>query len=214
MQQIPDVVFVDVQVSGIRGQHAWHLIPVGNQFAVLVALDDAVAVAVRQARDGTPVAVFGQFLAGVVELVTAHEINDLVFAQGLFGQHGNVRPDKPDLNIRVLLFEAAGAGHVVLQAGRTGVHDDQFVIFGDGKDFGVGLVVRGRVYEFAAGDEGGGLRQPGGIPIRRDLALGLVARTGSAVEAVKRGRAEEKRFQHGGVSPYVAVQLQSAINLC
>ena len=191
MQQIPDEILGDVQMLGIRGQHGGHQIPIRNQLAVFGALNDPVVVAIRQARDRTPLAALGQFLAGVVELVTAHEINDLVFAQSLFGQDGDMRPDEAHFHVRVLLFEAAGAGHVVCQGRRTRVHDDEFVVFGDFEDVGVGLVVRGRVYEFAARHERGGLGQPRREPVGCDFALGLVARTGSAVETVERGRAEE-----------------------
>ena len=133
--------------------------------------------------------------------MAADEIHDAVFAQGLFRQDGNVRPDKSDLDIGVLRLELAGALHVVGEAGRTGVHHDEFVIFGDFENVVLCLTVRRGVNELAARNERGGLREPGRKPVRGNFSLGLVARTGAAIKSVERGRTEEQGFQHERNSP-------------
>ena len=85
-----------------------HGVPVGHQFAVFGALHEPVFVPVGEALDLAPGAALGQLLAGIVELVAADEINDLVFAQRLFRQHGDVRADEADFDVRVLRFESGG----------------------------------------------------------------------------------------------------------
>src|SRR5207245_10740112 len=47
--------------------------------------------------------------------------------------------------------------------------------------------------EAAAGHERRGLREPGRIPERADLAAGLIARAGAAVEALERWWMQEQR---------------------
>src|SRR5690606_2574083 len=55
-------------------------------------------------------------------------------------------------------------------------------------------VMRRRIEQAAAFDQGGGLCQPGGIPEGTNLPLRLVARASAAVEALPRGRIDEERF--------------------
>ena len=52
--------------------------------------------------------------------------------------------------------------------------------------------------EFAAGNEGRRLGQPGRVPERADLAPRLVARTRPAIEPVERRRVQEQGFHHAG----------------
>ncbi|CAM2845564.1 hypothetical protein BUGL105410_06085 [Burkholderia gladioli] len=73
--------------------------------------------------------------------------------------------------------------------------DHQLVVGGDLQRLRHRQIVGGRVEHAAAGHQGGGLGQPGGIPERADLALGLVARAGAAIEAVIGRRLQEQRLQ-------------------
>ena len=63
-------------------------------------------------------------------------------------------------------------------------------------DDSVPLAVRRRVDELAAFDERGGLREPGRIPERPDLAARLIARAGAAVEAFERWRLQKEGTHH------------------
>src|SRR5262249_10397818 len=50
--------------------------------------------------------------------------------------------------------------------------------------------------------ERGGLGEPGGIPERTNLALGLITGAGTAIEAVERGRVQEQSLHHQAASPF------------
>jgi len=58
-------------------------------------------------------------------------------------------------------------------------------IFRDLEALGDVDVVRRAIEELGAGNERGGLGEPGGIPIAGDFAPSLVARAGAAVETIK-----------------------------
>jgi 23S rRNA (uracil1939-C5)-methyltransferase len=57
-------------------------------------------------------------------------------------------------------------------------------------------MMRRSVHELAAWNHCGRLGQPRGEPVRGDLTLGLIARSGASVEPVIRGRAEKKGLFH------------------
>jgi len=54
-------------------------------------------------------------------------------------------------------------------------------------------------------DQGGGLREPGRIPERAHFAPRLVARAGTAVEAVERRRLKKQCSHHGPNPAYHAI---------
>ena len=70
--------------------------------------------------------------------------------------------------------------------------------FTSGSDVGEAEPVRRRVDQLGALDQRGGLRQPGRIPERLDLAPVLIARAGSAIEALERRRLQKQGLHHGG----------------
>ena len=74
---------------------------------------------------------------------------------------------------------------IATQGGRARVDDCEFVVARDAQDVVGGLVVRRCIHETRTFHECRGLGEPGGIPEGANLALGLVARAGAAVKAVK-----------------------------
>src|SRR5207248_5551660 len=84
---------------------------------------------------------------------------------------------------------------------RRGVEDGQFVFRGERQDLIELKPRRRRVNQLAVGQEGRRLSQPSRVPERADLALGLIARTGAAVEAVEGRRVQEQGLHHRTLSP-------------
>ena len=77
----------------------------------------------------------------------------------------------------------------------------QLVFPGDRQDL-IELEPRRRsVDQLAVGQEGRRLGEPGRVPERADLAFGLIARTGAAVEAVEGRRVQEEGLHHRTLSP-------------
>ena len=76
------------------------------------------------------------------------------------------------------------------------MHDDQVEVARGRRDIGELQAVRWRVDELAARDQRRRLGEPGRIPEGSDLAPRLVARTRAAVEAIERGRLQEKGTHH------------------
>jgi hypothetical protein len=78
--------------------------------------------------------------------------------------------DESNFRARLLILDGFGHLAIVLQRRRGGVDDDVIVILRDLEALLDTDVVRRAIEQFCAGDERSGLREPGGIPIARDLA--------------------------------------------
>ncbi len=198
MEQVPDEILLDSQVALVHVHHPRESVHVRNQFPIAV-VDDRVALAIGESADLGQGAVFGDFLARVIEFLTAHPVDGHRRLEGLGGQDGCVGADKSDLRLRAGGFDRLGHPAVVAQRGGRGVDDDVMVRAGLLKAFRDADPVRRTVQQPGLRHQRGRLRQPGGVPVAGDLASGLVARAGSSVEAVKAGRREEEGSAHAAV---------------
>ena len=71
------------------------------------------------------------------------------------------------------------------------MYDDEVVILRFIDSLLDGVVVRGRIEQARAGNHAGGIREPGRIPKRPDLAGGLISRTRASIEILVGRRVEE-----------------------
>ena len=88
--QVADEIFFDIEIAMVDGEDAGHGIPVVDQFALGIVVDLAVGVAPAEACDIGQGLVLREIEAGVIEFVTANEIDDRRFVHGLGGQDGDV----------------------------------------------------------------------------------------------------------------------------
>src|SRR5258706_3039129 len=102
--------------------------------------------------------------------------------------------DEADFGFRPVLFDGFRDFAIVFERRRRGVDDDVIVTFGLIEAFFDINPVRWAVHELRVGNQGGGLCQPGGIPITGYLTTGLIARTGAAIKTIEAGRAKEQGF--------------------
>src|SRR5262249_453345 len=121
--------------------------------------------------------------------------------QRLARLHGDVRADEAKHHLRVAALQRLRNLDVIEQGGRAGMDHRQLVAVRHAHHVVDGEVVGRGVDQLAAGDAGGGLGKPGGIPEGPDPAPRLVARAGPAIETLeRRGIQEESLFHHP--SPY------------
>ena len=92
---------------------------------------------------------------------------------------------KPIFDVRIDRLDHLGRLHVRFEGRRGGVHHHQLAVLELRNDVLEFQVVRRRIDQLRALDQGGRLRQPGRIPEGAHFALHLVASTGAAVEAVE-----------------------------
>ena len=196
MQQVADEVVLDLEVALVHVGDPRERVHVLDHLALLVVDDLAVGVAEGESVDGFNRAILGDFLAGEIELLAPDPVDGRRGFQCLGGQHRGVRADETDLRIRTLRLDGLGDLAVILQRGRAGVDDDVIVVLRDVEAFILADVVRRTIEELRAGDQGGGLREPGRIPIRSNFAPRLVARTGTTIKAIERGRRKEQSLAH------------------
>ncbi len=199
MLQVADEVVLDGQVALIDRGDERQIVHALEHRPVRVVGDGAAGVAVAQTRDRRPGPVLGHFLDGEVEFVAGDEVHHRAFDQAEVRLDRDLGPDQPGLEAGVLGLQRLDHLHVRLERRGGGVEHHQIVVLGDLDHLGQTLAMRRRVDQPAALDHGGGLGQPGGIPERLDLALGLVAGAGAAVETVERGSLEEKCAKHADI---------------
>ena len=108
--------------------------------------------------------------------------------------------DEADPQPRILPLERLGDADVVGERRRARVEHGQLVVARERRHVVEREARGGRVDEAAAGHERRGLREPGRIPERADLAAGLIARAGAAVEALERWWMQEERLEKSGHS--------------
>ncbi len=203
--QVADEVVVDLQVALVDRRHEGQLVHVLDHRALPVVFERAVRQAVGQAQDVLERLARGHVLAGVVELLAADEVDGLARAQRAARIDRGLGADHADHHIRLALLQFLGELGVGGERGRAGVDDDQFIVSGDIQRLLHGQAVGRCVEHPAARHQRGGLRQPGRVPERLDLALGLIARARAAVEAVEGRGLEEKGFFHSGLWGWMPV---------
>ncbi len=143
------------------------------------------ALAEAQAVDrfiGSP---FRDLLYGEVELLACNEVDRRGGVEALFRLDRDFGADQADLQPRVFVLQRFGDFDIGGEGGRRGVDHRQLVAAGQ-RQYLIELEPgRRSVDQSAARNQGSRLGQPGRVPERADLALGLVARSGAAVEAVE-----------------------------
>ena len=105
--------------------------------------------------------------------------------------------DHADLEIGIGRLQRADGLHVGGKRRRRGVQHHEIAVLDLRQDVGEAEPVRRRVDQLGALDQRGGLRQPGRIPERLDLAPVLIARAGSAIETLERRRLQKQGLHHG-----------------
>ncbi len=157
VHQVADEVVLDAEVAFVDFGDEGELVHVFQHGALLVVDDFVVGIAVGDAVDGGPGAVFGDFLDGEVEFIAGDEVDGGAALEGFGGLDGDLGADHADFEAGFGVFEGGGDFDVAGEAGGAGVHDDEVVLFGLVDD-GVHAEARGwGVDEFGAFDEGGGL---------------------------------------------------------
>ncbi len=193
MQERADEIILRHQVALVDRRHVGQLVHIVEDGAVAITdglaatlPGDAVSVGERPA--------IGDFLDGEVELAAGDKVDGVGRKGRCFGRDGHMRTDKPDQQGRVLAFQRFGDLHVGMEGRRAGVQHQQLILARQWADIVERQAARGCIDEAAAGHQGCGLRQPCWIPEGADLALGLIARAGAAIEAVEEGGFRNKVF--------------------
>ena len=182
--QVADEVFFDLEVPLIHIHHPGQLIHVLNQFPLWI-VNDLSIFAERQAGDIVERAPFGDFLACVVELLSAHPINDRRGQQSFFRQNRGMSSHEPNARGRLLRLDGLSHLAVILQRGRRGVNNHVLVVLRLGQTLLHVNIVRRAIEQLAARHQRRRLRQPSRIPIAGDFPAGLVPRAGAAVKTVE-----------------------------
>ena len=123
---------------------------------------------------------------GVVEFLAADEINFRAVAQRLLRQHAHVRSDKRNFDLGIGLLDGLRDPHVAWKARRRREEDEKFISLGDLNRLFRGNVMRRRIQQPRPFNHPGRISQPNRIPIGLDFTRSRPARTGAAVEALKR----------------------------
>ena len=197
VHQVADEIVFHPQMLGIDLGDEGQLVHVVQDRAVFVLDQRAAGVTVHDAVDFGERLALGDFLDGEVELIAGDEIDGFRAGERFFRLHGDLGADEADQDVRVLGLERFRHLHVVAEGGGGGVDDQQVVLFGVRQHIGHGQACRRRVDQGGVGHQSGGLGQPGREPEGFDLALGLVARTSTAVETVKGRRLQKQGLHHG-----------------
>src|SRR5437867_11762739 len=95
-----------------------------------------------------------------------------------------MRADKADASGRLLGLDRFSDFGVVAEGRRGGMDDYQVEVLRCLEALLNADAVRWAVHELAIGDQRRGLREPGRIPKRSHFALGLITRSGAAIEAI------------------------------
>ena len=190
IQQERDVVAGDIQVA---------LVSLGHPRQLVEILDG------RAFRDCGPLPVLAEAHAGqfverlafgvvrdlVIELAPHHEIDGRVAAAASFRLDGDRRPDEGHLQLRVGVLHHLRHFDVHVKAGSGGVEHQQFELLAHLDGLLDGDFVRRSVHHFAVGQHAGRIAEPHRVPIGFDLARSRPARTGAAIEPLKRRRIQK-----------------------
>ena len=160
-----------------------------------------LAVAEAQTVDRIEGAALRHFLDREIELLAGDEVDGRRGLEAVFGLDRDLGADKADLQLRVGILQRLGDPDVGGEGRRRGVQHRQFVVAGERQNVVELEPRRRRVDQLAVGEEGRRLGEPSRVPERADLALGLIARTGAAVEAVEGRRVQEQGLHHRTLSP-------------
>ena len=196
--QIADEIVLDLEIALVDRRDERQLVHVVQDGALGVVDDAAVALAIRQAGDAAEVAALRHLLDGEIELVAGDEIELLAGRKRARGIDRDLGADHADLEIGIGRLQRADGLHVGGKRRRRGVQHHEIAVLDLRQHVGEAEPVRRRVDQLGALDQRGGLRQPGRIPERLDLAAVLIARAGSAIEALERRRLQKQGLHHGG----------------
>ncbi len=184
--QVADEVIFDLQVALVDGCDERQLVHVFEDRARFVVLDRAVLGAVAHAQDPGKRLALGDFLAGEIEFLAAHEVDRFGRRERIVRIDRDLRADHADQHRRLALVGG--------KRRRARVDDDEIVLLGNVERRLHRQPVSRRVEHPAIRHQRRGLREPRRIPERADLALRLITRTGSAIEAVIRRGLQKQRF--------------------
>ena len=183
--EIADEVIFDLEVALIDIGYKRQVVHIGKDLAFLVVDDHAILVAVGNAVDGGEIHALGNILDGKVKFIARDEINRCALQQAFFRLHRDLGANHADFDVRVGILDRLGDLHVGGKARRRGMDHAKIAVPGIGQhDVHADLGGRG-IDQAAPGYERRRLGEPGREPEALDLALGLVARAGAAVEAVE-----------------------------
>ncbi len=188
MLEIADEIILDPEIALVDFGDERQLIHVFKDRALAVMHDSAARVAIAQTVDPIPGAAFGDFLDREIELVAADEVDGGRGFETLARLDRDLGADESDPEAGVGVLHRLRDLHVIRKRRRRGVHHDEFMILRERQDIGESEAGRRGVDEAAPLDQRCRLCQPGRIPERADLAAGLIARAGTAIEALEGGR--------------------------
>ena len=187
VHQVADEVLLDLQIPLVDIGHPGQRVHVVDEIPLRV-VDDLAFLAETQTRNGFHRAVFTDLLAGEVELLATHPINRRGRLERLGRQDSRVRPNESDLRVRALSLDGLGHLAVVLQRRRGRIDDDVAEVLGDAQGLLHADVMGRTVEQSGIRHQGGRLGQPSWVPEGSHLTACLIAGTGAAIEAIKRGR--------------------------
>ncbi len=102
-----------------------------------------------------------------------------------------MRAHEAEQQFRIALLERFRYLHVGVERWRARMQHGKLIVVRERQDFCERQSPRRCVDQAAVRDQRGRLRQPGRIPERSDLALGLVAGSGATVETLERRRIQK-----------------------
>jgi len=199
IQQKGDVVARDVEIALVDLGHMRQGIKVLDLRPVGI-VHDLTVFQIGDTENFLQRLALGVLDHGVVELFAGHEINDRTIAQGLFGQHTDVRPHEADFDVRIGVLDGAGQPDVAGEARGARKQHQEFVFLGNLDGLLAADMVRGGVEQARPFQHARRVGEPYRVPIRFDFARGGPARSCPSIEVFKRGRIQKQCFQwHMGV---------------
>ena len=193
MLEIADEVVLDLEIALVHRRDERQLVHVGQRRPRRGFLDVAIIVAVAEAGDLGEVLALCDVADREIVVLGGDEIDRLGLLDAPLRIDGDVGANQSDLELRVDVLERARRRDVGGEGRRRRMHDDEVEVFRLRHDLVERDAVRRRVDQFGIRHHGGKLGEPGRIPMRLDLALGLIARPGAAVEALEGGSLKKER---------------------
>ena len=190
MEEIADEIVLDHEVA---------LVDLGDPGQRVHVLDDGPLGVVHH-RAVHPVAdtvdlgqraALGDLLDGEIELAARDEIDGLRGGERGAGRDRDMRPHHADEELRIGRLEGLDHLHVGGEGGCRGMEHQELDLGRERQHVLEREPPCRRIDEPASGYQGRRLGEPGRVPEGADLALGLVARARTAVEALVGGRIEK-----------------------